>query len=89
MTSILAIIIGAIIAGLATALPSLFGKKVGISYWLVNIVLGALGAVAANQLLPGAYGPEIADLNLVPMLAGSLVLAGIGTWVVAKLTASK
>ena len=84
MTTFVAIIFGLIVSGLATYLGAVATKKVTILHWGVNLVLGALGAVAANQLLPGAYGPVIANLSIVPMLAGSLVLAGIGSWSLNK-----
>lgn len=84
MTTITAIIFGLIVSGLATYLGAVVTKKVTLVHWGVNLVLGALGSVAANQLLPGAYGPVIANLSIVPMLAGSLVLAGVGSWTIHK-----
>ncbi|KXT75438.1 hypothetical protein [Streptococcus sp. DD12] len=45
-------------------------------------------ATAANQLLPGAYGPEIAGFTLLPMMVGALVLAGIGSWTINKVAKS-
>lgn len=86
MTTITAIIFGLIVAGIATYIGAVVTKKVTLLYWGVNLALGALGSVAANQLLPGAYGPVIADLSIVPMLAGSLVLAGVGSWTIHKLS---
>lgn len=84
MTTFLAILFGVVVAGVATYIGSITTKKVKVAHWVVNIILGALGAVAANQLLAGVYGPVILNLSVVPMLAGSLVLAGIGTWCVNK-----
>lgn len=86
MTTLIAIIFGLIIAGIATYIGQVISKKVTGLHWIINLVLGALGAVAANQLLPGAYGPVLAGFSIIPMLAGSLVLAGIGTWCVNRLS---
>lgn len=86
MTTILAVVFGAVIAGVATGIAQAAKQNVTVFHWGVNVVLGALGAVAANQLLPGAYGPVVANLSLVPMFVGSLVLAGIGTWCVNHLS---
>lgn len=83
--TILSILFGLIISGLATYLAQPIIKKMTIWHWAVNLFLGALGAVAANQLLPGAYGPVIAGLSLVPILAGSLVLTAIGSWTATKM----
>lgn len=84
-TTILTIAFGLIVAAAATFIGSFLTKKVTIAHWIVNLVFGALGAVAANQLLPGAYGPVVFDLSIIPMTAGCVVLAGVGSWVVNKL----
>ncbi len=85
MTTFITIIFGLLIAGIATALVQCLTKKVTIAHWVINLVLGALGATAAYQLLPGAYGPVIAGFTIVPMAIGALVLAGIGSWTMNKI----
>lgn len=82
---ILSGLLGFIVAGLATYLASLFSKKVGVAYWIVNLLLGILGSIAATQLLSGGYGPMLFGVSLIPSIAGALVLAGVGTWCIAKL----
>lgn len=85
-TIILAGILGLIIAGVATYIGQVLSKKVKVAHWVVNLLLGILGSIAATQLLPGAYGPMLAGVSLVPSIVGSLMLAGIGTWCINKLT---
>ena len=79
---ILSGLLGLIVAGLATYIGQLISKKVTTSYWIVNLILGILGSVAATQLLPGAFGPMLAGVSLIPSIIGSLVLAGVGTWTI-------
>lgn len=83
-TIILAGILGLILAGLATYIGQVISKKVKVAHWIVNLILGILGSVAATQLLPNAYGPMVAGVSLVPSIVGALVLAGVGTWCVNR-----
>ena len=63
--------------------------RVTIAHWIVNWVLGAIGAVAANHLLFRQYGPVIFGQTILPMLAGSIVLPGVGSWIVSRLQTKK
>ena len=56
--------------------------RVTLAHWIVNLVLGAIGAVAANELLFKQFGPVIFGQTILPMLAGSIVLPGVGSWTI-------
>lgn len=58
--------------------------RVTLAHWIVNWVLGAIGAVAANHLLFKQFGPVIFGQTILPMLAGSIVLTGVGSWTINK-----
>ncbi|MHC5375199.1 hypothetical protein ACYSNU_15635 [Enterococcus sp. LJL120] len=84
--TIVSIIVGIIVAGLWTLLVDFISKERSGMLWAINLVLGALGAVAANQLL--VYGPMVLGISILPALVGSLVLAMIATYAVKKITKS-
>ena len=79
---ILSGLLGLIVAGLATYIGNLISQKVTITHWIINLILGILGSIASTQLLPGAFGPIVAGVSLIPSIVGSLVLAGVGTWTI-------
>lgn len=82
--TIVSIIVGIIIAGLWTLVVDLVAKERSGMLWVINLVLGALGAVAANQLL--IYGPMVLGISILPALVGSLVLAMVATFTFKKIT---
>ena len=40
--------------------------RVTLAHWIVNLVLGAIGAVAANELLFKQFGPVIFGQTILP-----------------------
>lgn len=83
----MSIISGLLITNMGTYLLSM-AMRISLLNWGVNLIFGALGAVAAQQLLSGAYGPIVAGVSIVPVAVGSLVLAGLATWIAKKLANS-
>ena len=82
-TIILGIIIGLIVSGIWTFIIEYLSKDRNLILWGINIVLGALVAVAANQLV--VYGPMILGISIVPSIVGALVLAMIATYTFKKI----
>ena len=80
---------GLFISVAITFIASKLSKKVSSAHWIVNLLLGVLGAIAANYLLGGQYGPVIFGQTILPMLAGSIVLPGVGSWIVSRLQTKK
>lgn len=73
---------GLFISVAITFIASKLSKKVSLAHWIVNLLLGVLGAIAANYLLGSQYGPVIFGQTILPMLAGSIVLPGVGSWTI-------
>ncbi|MDY4002848.1 MAG: hypothetical protein SOY62_10100, partial [Streptococcus orisratti] len=73
---------GLVISVAITFIASKLSNKVTLAYWIVNPLLGILGAIAANYLLGGQYGPVLFGQTILPMLAGALVLPGVGSWTI-------
>lgn len=82
--TIVAIIIGVVFGALWTLGIDVIRKNRSVLLWGINIVLGALGAVAANQLV--IFGPLILGIYAVPAIIGAIVLAMVGTYGYIKLT---
>ncbi len=79
-----AAIFGLILSGLIAFLFRFVSKRGNLLAGLVSIASGILGAVAAQQLLAGAYGPVLFGLSIVPMAAGVLVMMGLVYYVYIK-----
>lgn len=72
------IIVGIIFGALWSLVVNVVSKRKSAVLWGINIVLGALGAVAANQLL--VWGPFVLGLSIIPTIVGAVVLAMVGTY---------
>ncbi|MFD0898168.1 GlsB/YeaQ/YmgE family stress response membrane protein [Loigolactobacillus binensis] len=66
---------GALIGGLAGAITS---RKVPLG-WLGLIVAGLIGAWLGETLF-GSWGPQVADLALLPAIGGAIILVLIVAW---------
>ena len=89
LSIVLSGLFGLIMSSVITFAASKLSKKVSLAHWIVNLLLGVLGAIAANYLLGGQYGPVIFGQTILPMLAGSIVLPGVGSWIVSRLQTKK
>ena len=79
LSIVLSGLFGLIMSSAITFAASKLSDKVTLAHWIVNPLLGVLGAIAANYLLGGQYGPVIWGQTILPMLAGSIVLPGVGS----------
>lgn len=71
---IIGVIMGIAIVGVANFLKKPQDNKAKqISFGVVGVLFGALGSVAADQLL--IYGPNFLGVSLLPSMVGGLVLA--------------
>ena len=81
------IVIGLIMGGLMVALANLIKRPHDnqikqISFGVICLFFGALGAVAADQLL--TYGPTLFDVNYVPSMVGGLVMAFVAAYPIKR-----
>lgn len=85
-TIIVSIIIGGLIGALGSFAVSAAGHTSAPSLWIINIVLGALGAIAAGKLL--TVGPILFSISIIPTIVGALVLVCAGSLVFMRLNHS-
>jgi len=82
--TIVSIIVGIVFGGLCSFVVKAVAKKSSIVLLVLNCIFGALGAVAANQLL--VYGPIILGLSIVPTIVGAIVLSIVVTYAYLKVS---
>jgi uncharacterized membrane protein YeaQ/YmgE (transglycosylase-associated protein family) len=78
------LIVGAVIGALAGAITS---RDLPLS-WLGNIIAGLIGAWLGETLF-GDWGPQIADLALLPAIAGAIIFVLIISWALTKIKHQK
>ncbi|MDY4001524.1 hypothetical protein [Streptococcus orisratti] len=84
LSTAITILFGHAVSMLVTFVAFKLKFRVTLAHWIANWILGATGAVAANYLLGGQYGPVLFGQTIVPMLAGAIVLPGLGSWAINK-----
>lgn len=83
MTVLVNIVVGLVMGGFVAVLANLI-KKPGhnqvkkISFDVICLAFGALGAVSADQLL--VYGPTFLGVSILPSIVGGLVLAFVAAY---------
>ena len=66
------ILFGLILSSLVSFLEMSLSKKQRWLLTIMEITLGTLGAVSAQYLLAGAFGPVLLGLSVVPMTTGEI-----------------
>lgn len=78
------LLFGFLVAGLVTYLAQTFGYETTKLHWMLNLLLGGLGALAGNQLLNNTFQNSSMTLSLLAMVLGSMVLTVVSSWTVDK-----
>ena len=73
------LIVGGVIGLIAGALTG-HGRSMN---WIANILAGLIGS-SLGQALLGAWGPQVADMAIVPSILGAVILVIIVAFVVSK-----
>ena len=73
------LIVGAIIGLIAGAITS---RDVPFG-WIGNILAGLIGAWL-GQALFGTWGPQVADMAIIPALIGAIILVLLASWLLGR-----
>lgn len=74
------LIVGGVIGLIAGALTGR-GQSMG---WIANILAGLIGS-SLGQALFGAWGPQVADMAIVPSILGAIILVLVVSFVLGMM----
>lgn len=74
------LIVGGVIGLIAGALTGR-GQSMG---WIANILAGLIGS-SMGQALFGAWGPQVADMAIVPSILGAIILVLIVSFILGMM----
>lgn len=74
------LIVGGVIGLIAGAIT----HKGGSMNWIANIIAGLVGS-SLGEALPGAWGPQVAGMAIVPSLLGAIILVILVSWIMTML----
>lgn len=74
------LIVGGVIGLIAGALTGR-GQSMG---WIANILAGLIGS-SLGQALFGAWGPQVADMAIVPSILGAIILVLIVSFILGMM----
>lgn len=81
---LISLLFGFAIAGLVTYLAQTFGYETTKLHWMLNLLLGGLGALTASQLLTETYSRSSLPLSILAMVLGSMFLTVVSSWTIDK-----
>ncbi|RYQ62368.1 Transglycosylase associated protein [Bifidobacterium pseudolongum subsp. pseudolongum] len=66
------LIVGAIIG----AITGVITRRSGAMGWISNIIAGLVGSAIGEALL-GHWGPQLADMAIIPSLIGAIIVVAV------------
>ncbi|ARD06159.1 hypothetical protein B1745_00085 [Lactobacillus amylolyticus] len=78
------LIVGGVIGLIAGAITG-HGKSMG---WIANILAGLIGS-SLGQALFGAWGPQVAEMAIVPSILGAVILVLVVSFIVGMVNRRK
>ena len=79
-----ALIVGGVIGLIAGAITG-HGKSMS---WIANILAGLIGS-SLGQALFGAWGPQVAEMAIVPSILGAVILVLVVSFIVGMVNRRK
>lgn len=75
------LIVGAVIGAIAGAITNR-GAAMG---WISNIIAGLVGSSIGEAIL-GSWGPNIADMAIIPSIIGAIVVVAVVSFFLSRST---